>query len=614
MLPAGRRRLAAPTGAAGAAAARACWLPSRPPRAPPPQPPLSGWLPPSAPGRLRRRDTRCANRFRELEADTLPGGAPNTLNRRLTYWAAHCYAPRELLALLREHGAKGGEFKPRHAAAVLMRLPTLLFHRLPSTGGGAAAAADDLVAVLAALPPWAGDEPTVRLLEGAKLCQLLAVCGRLGAPPAGAALRAWVRELCRGGGAKLRQATPETLAAAAWGLAALRTTAAAAAAAERGAPGGGRGGRLLRRMLSARLPSRLALAPEAAAAAGGEAAAVAAAAGDAAAWRDIRLAACLSLQPTFTGASGPDGEPHAGWALSDVALMASAAVAMAAADAAEAGGGGTGGGPAAPEDGGDGLMAALAAAARGRVAAALAHRAAAAVAPPPRMTAAAAAFGVDVRQPDTAAVADALAAFAAAGLRDDALFSGAARLLAGCGAGGSRPPLEHVCAGLEALAAADVAEPSFLRAAAARIAAAVEGAAGGERLAPAAAANALWALASLGGADAALAERVLASLGATAAAPPASQAAAAPAVLRLTRRGAPPAAAAPSPVAAPDAAPSPALRRLTTLRLARLLWAAHRAGADAYAPGLARALSQRLAAAPDPGAERLVRGLLPPAE
>lgn len=82
-------------------------------------------------GTLPRRRHRgvCRNRIKDLELDLLPGGVPNTLFRRLLYWTGACYSLPELLQLCARHAHKGGEFDARHAAAALMRVPTLLYHR-----------------------------------------------------------------------------------------------------------------------------------------------------------------------------------------------------------------------------------------------------------------------------------------------------------------------------------------------------------------------------------------------------------------------------------------------------------------------------------------------------
>ncbi len=73
--------------------------------------------------------SRSANRIKQLERDLLPGGVPNSPNRRLSYAIKHALSVHKLARLYASNAHKLVWFKDKHVAAMLMRAASLLYYR-----------------------------------------------------------------------------------------------------------------------------------------------------------------------------------------------------------------------------------------------------------------------------------------------------------------------------------------------------------------------------------------------------------------------------------------------------------------------------------------------------
>ncbi|WIA21397.1 hypothetical protein OEZ85_000613 [Tetradesmus obliquus] len=163
-----------------------------------------------------------ANPFVDIQRDLLPDGKPNTPWRRLKLRIQTTTSLQGLARIYSSSRHKSAVWRPIHSAGILMRLAALQYYRLvpPShrASDQTSAAAHQLLQLLT---PDLKDPAVCRVLDSARLAQLLVVLSALNPQPGPEVLDPLVRELMRDGGKKLPAGKPDLLAELAAALARL---------------------------------------------------------------------------------------------------------------------------------------------------------------------------------------------------------------------------------------------------------------------------------------------------------------------------------------------------------------------------------------------------------
>uniref|UniRef100_A0A383VSK9 Uncharacterized protein n=1 Tax=Tetradesmus obliquus TaxID=3088 RepID=A0A383VSK9_TETOB len=162
------------------------------------------------------------NPFVDIQRDLLPDGKPNTPWRRLKLRIQTTTSLQGLARVYSSSRHKSAVWRPIHAAGILMRLAALQYYRLllppHRASEQTSAAAHQLLQLLT---PDLTDPAVCRVLDSARLAQLLVVLSALNPQPGPEVLDPLVRELMRDGGKKLPASKPDLLAELAAALARL---------------------------------------------------------------------------------------------------------------------------------------------------------------------------------------------------------------------------------------------------------------------------------------------------------------------------------------------------------------------------------------------------------
>lgn len=155
------------------------------------------------------------NKYKQLQQDRLPGDVPNTPSRRLSFAIRSSVSIRQLRSIYSENRLHESYFSHKHAAAVVMRIPNLIYHK--AVGGMVLASeAQELVKAVLALSEELERPEVLRKVEGDKICQLITCFAALRLRPPEATLTALIGELLDTRTRKLPMKHPDLLAELVW--------------------------------------------------------------------------------------------------------------------------------------------------------------------------------------------------------------------------------------------------------------------------------------------------------------------------------------------------------------------------------------------------------------